>query len=313
MSETLQNTIDWAQSKISYLPLTVGQDLNPARTDANNIMQLFLSPSLGPWAWNRAVESFLTVIGQQDYAVTNLQWGYLEKVTLQPAGTITNVVGNGTTATITCANVFDAKALVTITGLTTTAFNGTFTIITADKLSFTFASTTTVSTVADSGVAVSGKAFEIEDIHNTDPLGISTDYARAGSIAVQVMTPNADTPTNYDITFRLISVPQAIYQITLIFQQSPPKFVTLASTWSPILDSYAYIYNRLFLGEALEPIDAQRAQIEKQRGIMALVGIAEGMELKDKAIFIAQYMNIDAQSAMSMLDVQSGVQARGGQ
>ena len=55
-----------------------------------------------------------------------------------------------------------------------------------------------------------------------------------------------------------------------------------------------------------EPVDAQRSLVEKQRFIMSLISIAEGMELADKAIFVAQYLNIDAQTAAKMLGVQQG-------
>lgn len=313
MSVQLIKTINWAQSFVSYLPLTVGTGNEPAITNANNIMQLFLSPSLGSWAWNRASATFLTAVGVQDYVVDSLQFGWLEKVSMQPAATITHVVGDGTTATITCSNSFEAKALVTITGLTHTAFNGTFTILAATATQFTFLSASVVGSTADSGIAASGKTFEISDVHNTDPLGKSTDYARAGSIAVQFMTVHVGEDLAYDVTFRLISVPQQVYQVTLLYQQGPDFFAATTDTWDPIPDWYAYIYNRLFLGETLEPVDAQRAQIEKQRGVLALVAITEGMELKDKALFIAQYLNIDAQSAMNMIDVQQSAQARGGQ
>ena len=311
MSIQLQATINWATAAVSYLPLTVGANNEPAITNANNVMQLFLSPALGAWPWNRAVATFLTVVGQQDYTVNGLQWGWLEKASLQPAATITNVAGSGTVATITAANSFTVGALVTISGLTNTAFNGTFTITTQSATQFQFASSYSLSSTADSGVAASGKAHEITDIHNTAPLGVSSDQARAGSIAVQQMT--VVTSNTYNVTFRLISVPQAVYQVTLVYQEAPDFFTVPTSTWGAIPDFYAYIYNRLFLGETLEPIDAQRAQVEKQRGILALVASAEGMELKDKAIFIAQYLNIDAQSAMNMIDVQQGAQSKGGQ
>lgn len=39
---------------------------------------------------------------------------------------------------------------------------------------------------------------------------------------------------------------------------------------------------------------------------MSLISIAEGMTLSQKLIFMAQYLNIDAQTAAKMLGVQQG-------
>jgi hypothetical protein len=310
MSHTLLQTIDWAQSFVNYLPLTVGTGNNPALTNANNILQLFLSPDVMTWSWNRGTTSFQTVIGQQDYVVniTNASvptFGYLETASLQPCAAITNVAGSGTVATITAPNAFSAGSTVTITGLTHTAFNVTNApILTATATQFTFASSTSQSSTADTGLAVSGTIFQIKDIKNSEPLSKSSDGARPNSIAVQY----DDGAGN--ITFRFMSVPNATFLCVLDFQQAAVPFTTTSSTWGTIPDKYAYIYNRGFLAETLEPVDAQRAQTEKQRFILSLVSIAEGLEMQDKAIFVAQYLNIDAQTAASMLDTQQGVSAK---
>jgi hypothetical protein len=210
-------------------------------------------------------------------------------------------------ATITAPNAFVAGNTVTITGLTHTAFNVTnVTILSATSTQFTFASATSQSSTADTGLAVSGQIFQIKDIKNTEPLSKSSDGQRPNAISVQYN----DGAGN--ITFRFMGVPNATFNVVLDFQMSAVPFTTTSSTWAPIPDTYAYIYDRLFLGETLEPVDAQRAQMEKQRGILSLVSIAEGMEMQDKAIFVAQYLNIDAQTAANMLDTQQGVGAKQG-
>jgi len=144
----------------------------------------------------------------------------------------------------------------------------------------------------------------LKDVKNTDPLSESTDQQRPSAISVQ----SDDGAGN--IKFRFMGVPNAQYNAILNFQQASQPFTTTSSTWSPIPDRYAYIYNRGFLAETLEPVDAQRSLAEKQRFVMSLVSIAEGMELADKAIFIAQYLNIDAQTAANMLGVQQSGQAK---
>lgn len=154
-------------------------------------------------------------------------------------------------------------------------------------------------------LASTGKIFQIKDVYNTEPLGESADQQRPNAISVQ------SDDGNGNIKFRFMGVPDAVYTCTLNYQMAATQFASLTDTWSPIPDRYAYIYNRGFLGETLEPVDAQRAQMEKQRFIMSLASIAEGMSLADKAIFIAQYLSIDAQTAANMLDVQQGNQAKG--
>jgi hypothetical protein len=241
MSRTLQQTIDFARPFLNYLPLTVGANNEPAITNANNILQTFLSVDVGPWSWNRSSVTFSTVVGTQDYPVSILSasvpsFGWLETASLKPA---------------------------------------------------------------------SGTIFQIKDVKNTEPLAESSDQARPNAIAVQ----KDDGAGN--ITFRFMGNMDAIYTCTINFQMAAQPFTTTSSTWSPIPDRYAYIYNRGFLAECLQPVDAQRSQQEKQRFILSLISIAEGMKLANKAIFIAQYLNIDMQTAAEMLGVQQGGQAKG--
>lgn len=240
MSRTLTQTATWASPFVNYLSLNIGTGNEPALTNASHIAQIFLSPDVGPWSWNRAKTTFTTTAGTQDYVVNITSasvpiFGYLETATLKPA---------------------------------------------------------------------SGTTFQIKDVKNTDPLAESSDQARPNAISVQT----DDGAGN--VTFRFMGLVDATYTCTLNFQMAAQPFVNMSSTWSPIPDRYAYIYERGFLAETLEPVDAQRSLAEKQRFVMSLVSIAEGMELADKAIFIAQYLNIDAQTAANMLGVQQSGQAK---
>jgi hypothetical protein len=307
MAQSLQNTINWARAASgNYLSQTIGTGNEPAITNANNVKSLILAM---PWPWNRAKASFTTTIGIQDYVVEDLtQWGWLESASTQPCATVTEVAGSGTTATITAANAFNQGDTVTITGLTNTAFNVTNApILTATSSQFTFASTTSLSATADSGLALSGTIFAIPDVFNSKPLDVTSQQQRPHTIGVQM---NDDSG---DITFRLMGAPDATYNIVLNYQQSCVLFTALSGaggTWAPIPDYYGFIYNRGFLGECLGPVNAGRAQAEKHGFIMALMAVAEGLELADKAIFMSSYLNIDAQTAANMLDVQQGVAAK---
>jgi len=311
VSVQLSTTLNWVISFVNYLSQTIGTNNEPAITNANNIKNLFLSVDVGPWSWNRSTINFQTVVGQQDYTQSIISasvpiFGYLETATYQPSATITNIVGSGTIATITANNAFIAGNKVTITGLTHTAFNVTNQIIlTATPTQFTFTSATSLVSTADSGLAVSGQIVQFDDVKNAEPLSESNDLQQPASIAVQ----SDDGAGN--IKFRMMGVPDAQYNIVLNFQMASQPFTTTSSTWSPIPDRYGYIYNRGFLAETLEPIDAQRAMVEKQRFVMSLISIAEGMDLSQKIIFMAQYLNIDAQTAAKMLGVQQGTAAKG--
>jgi hypothetical protein len=67
---------------------------------------------------------------------------------------ITNVALTSNLATITAVNVFQPGDVVTITGLTTSALNGTWTVTAASNTTFTFALThANISSTADSGLA----------------------------------------------------------------------------------------------------------------------------------------------------------------
>ena len=313
MARTLQQTINWATTFVNYLPLNVGTGNEPAMSNANHVQQLFFLPNLDPWPFNRGTASFQTVAGVQDYTVSIMagspplpSFGYLETASYQPCATVTSVAGSGTVATITAPNVFVKGNFVTITGLSHTAFNGTFTISTATPTQFTFASAAVQAAAADSGLAVSGTIRQIDELRNTQPLAESSNQQQPNAISVK-LNDNAG-----NITFRLMGVPDSTYNIVVNFQLVPGVFTSLGSAWG-IPDHYAYVYERLFLGEALEPVDAQRAQVEKQRGILALVALQTGLKAENKAIFVSQYLNIDAQSALAMLEMQMGAQARGGQ
>lgn len=303
MSRTLQQVINWGLNKVNYIPLTVDAG-EPAIGDANNVKQLFLSAGLA-WAFNRASTTFKTIIGQTDYTVNALtDFNVLEIATFQKCGTITNVAGSGTVATITAVNQFKVGETVTISGLTHTAFNGTFTITTASAANFTFASASSQASTADAGLALAGRIQQFKEVYNNKPLGESTEIQEPFSISVMTI----DTSSN--VMFRIMGAPDKNYQVILWYQKNAVPITSVSSNFDPIPDTYAYIYNRLLLGEFLENVDPQRAQAEKQRGIMALVSAAEGLELADKAIFMAQYLNIDAQTAANMIDTQQGTGAK---
>lgn len=302
----LSDTINWAQAFIGYLVPTIGTNNEPAITSANNTGQTVCGAPL-TWSWNRSKVSFVLAAGTQDYAKTGYTtFSVLEGATVQPAANITNVVGSGTVATMTAANKFSVGATVIITGLTNTVFNGTWIITAANSTSFSFASSSSVSTTADTGLALSGQIFTIPSVKNSEPLGESIDLGRPNAISVQA---NDNTG---NITFRFLNVPDQVYNCIVTFQMVPPVFTATSTTWSPIPNEFSYIYSNLFLAELLEANDeAQRAQVYRAKGIATLLAKAEGLDEKDKQQFLATYLRGENYAQSQQLKTQQGSQARG--
>jgi hypothetical protein len=80
---TLQNSINWVQPFLRFLPLNIGSNNEPAITSANIVKQIMLGPPFC-WRWNRAQATpFNTSQGTQDYARTITDFGFLEKATVK--------------------------------------------------------------------------------------------------------------------------------------------------------------------------------------------------------------------------------------
>jgi hypothetical protein len=82
-------------------------------------------------------------------------------------------------------------------------------------------------------------------------------------------------------------------------------------SWYPIPDSFADIFNWLFLAEALEVVDDSRGQQYRQRGIASLLAKSQGLSELQVNAFLMQYnMRGSIQELRTQLKTQQGVQAR---
>ncbi len=103
VTNTLQRILSVAQLYIRQAPLTF-----PALAAPNDlaflagdwVRQFILSPPFA-WRWNRTVNTFNTVAGTQDYAVSAANFGWLEKATLTDA----TVTPNATTELVNQMNL----------------------------------------------------------------------------------------------------------------------------------------------------------------------------------------------------------------
>ena len=152
--------------------------------------------------------------------------------------------------------------------------------------------------------------FEIQDVHNTNILGISgtTSAAQAqpNSAAVKLYTPSTS------VSLRFLSVPDQAYTGVITYQKLALPFATVGDPWSPIPDSFMDIFNNLFLAEAMEAVDDARGQYYRQRGIAALLAKSEGLSDMQRNAFLSQWIARGTSQQMSaQLRVQQAQQARG--
>jgi hypothetical protein len=82
MTQTLQNTINFALPFIQYSPLTAGLGQEPAVSIASMIRTSLLNAGVGPWYWNRNNGPIPLAKGQQDYLLFAEDFGYIEKCTV---------------------------------------------------------------------------------------------------------------------------------------------------------------------------------------------------------------------------------------
>src|SRR5271170_120502 len=81
MSQTLQNTINFALTFIQYSPLTAGLGQEPAVSIASMIRSSLLNAGVGPWFFNRNTTTISLTTAAQDYTETITDFGFIEKCT----------------------------------------------------------------------------------------------------------------------------------------------------------------------------------------------------------------------------------------
>lgn len=167
-----------------------------------------------------------------------------------------------------------------------------------------------ITTATDFGYAEQAAAndgttsWQIPNILNTQAISISTTKARPMTLAIQTQVPGVS------FSVRLAAVPDAVYTVELIYQKSAVQFSNLTDLWAPIPDGYDFIFNNLFLGEILADADDPRSQVYRQRGIASLLARAEGLTNEDRAVFMAQYMQLGAAMSLPASRSQQAIQAR---
>src|SRR5437870_4563771 len=65
-TKKVSDVVAWAAPFVSFMPLSIGNNTEPALSSANVIKQTILGPPFA-WRWNREVLTFTCIPGVQDY------------------------------------------------------------------------------------------------------------------------------------------------------------------------------------------------------------------------------------------------------
>lgn len=227
VTNTLLRSVSVAQTFLKNAPLTGigGNPLEPAASIGDYTRQFILAPPFA-WRWNRAVVTFNTAQGTQDYPKAVSTFGWLEAAT------------------------------------------------TNDNLN-----------AANSIVGLQVRLNEPEDASQSRPRYIS---ARIDDDAG-------------NITFRLMPTPDAVYAVTVTYQQAAPTFSNLSDTWAPLPDYMSNVYNYLFRAFAYEYFDDPRFAFTLQMGLRQLMAASEGLSDTQKAIYLEDFLlNARAQANIGL-------------
>lgn len=164
--------------------------------------------------------------------------------------------------------------------------------------------------IENATVALSGqRTFELKD---QIVLGEATEQGRPMSISVHL----DDDMGN--ITFRLLSVPDAAYTLKITYQRGLPLF---AATTSPpvavlnqpwgIPDAWSHIFQNGFLALALMYLDDPRWQTFNQKFVSHLLSAQEGLDEEAKNIFLGNWFAITGEPQSNVIRTTQGHQARG--
>ncbi len=308
-TKTVTDSINWTKPFLNWADLTIGVNQEPALTSANLTLQTIVGPPF-IWPWNRNNTFFLTTIGQQDYSVALSNFGFLEAASIELCGTITSVTVLANVATFQAINGFGTLLnggegqIVTTTGCTTSALNGSFPIISATPTSFTVAIITSNITESESGaLAVAGPSTVVELKWGA----LSEDRAldKPGFISTQM---SDESGTTY--VFRLMPIPENNYRVNLIYQESPTLLTDVSNTWG-VPNQIQYIYNYFFAFFMFDYFDDPRASKYRQLAVAALLARQSGLSETDRNLFLGNWLPLMQEEISTSGSATQGNQAKG--
>lgn len=309
---TLQDSINWAQTFIEYAPLTAGINLEPAVSIASIVRNVFLAPPL-TWSWNRNEDSTqFTTAGTQDYVYTTLpDFGFLEKVSLvDPQGNITEVKDVYNNAALAVGGAQQTPhAVAVITNTPGVKFKIRFMGIPDDKYNIV---------LTYQKVPTQFRAFTITSVQAAS--GNQTTYVGTFNpqsfpttpVVATAFVANLTNATNNGLFSVVSCTPTSLVLSNAagVAETAPAGAVAINFNWDPVPDDYSDIYNNLFLGESFSAFDDARFQTYRQRGILMLLSKQDGLTEMQKNIFAQQYLAQGREGLLIPMRGEQAVQAR---
>ena len=308
MAYTLQNTINYAGTLIEYSPQTSGLGQEPAVTIASMVRGTILATPF-TWSWNRAEDSTLLVKKNvQDYTLNLTDFGFIEKASLTDSnGQIFEIKDVLNVAPLAKATTPPGRpsAVSALTHIPYTSVNLRFSPVPdADyTLNLTYQKAVTLLGpffISSCATAIGGNTV-YTGIFDAPSFPVGSTASVTGFVA--------NTVNN-----GLFSVVSAT-STTLTLANASGVAETIAAyvsnfNWSPIPDSYNYIYNMLYMGEIFAMVDDARAQLYRQRGAALLLAKAEGLTETQKNVFMQLWLARGVEQTSTILRTQQGNQGR---
>jgi len=306
---TISSTVEWAKKLSFNRNSAIGNNLEPALTSANMVMQTILGPPF-VWWWNTQELAFTTS------PVAN-------------SAPITNIAISGGIVTVTANNTFGVGNLIIPSALVNATFlNGVLLVIeTVSATQFTaqvnfqnyasHADTGTATNATTQDYTITAPAFShiehasVLDITKTpnnwielevkDNLALDSRSARPTFVGPHVEDGNGN------VTFRVMPSPNAAYPVSVHVQLAAPEITSVNQTWGPMPDFMQYIYSWGFLALIWAFADDARFQIANAKFTAGLLARAEGLTEEERNIFMN---NWNATTGMGPAKGQQGMQAR---
>jgi hypothetical protein len=283
---------------VSFLPLSIGNNAQPALFFANMTAQAILGAPF-VWRWNRNTINFLCTSGTQDYLNASIR----ANSSAVSVGT-TIIDGNGNGQKVITAGTTAGSAPTWNQNLFGSTTDGTAVWQNTGPLS-------AIPTINDLGWI---EKSAIQDI-NASPakwyemetkLSLEHDSSQSRPRFISAQTDDGAG----DIKLRLMSVPNAVYPVSVTYQKKQALFTSLNNTWSPIPDEFFYIVSWGFLSLAFLFADDPRFVMANQKFVTHLLGAAEGLTQTEVNIFLANWNSITNTVGANAGQLNQGIQAR---
>lgn len=303
---TLLDTIEFSKKLNFNRQSAIGNFLEPAKTCANIVKQVMLSPPF-VWRWNRDVIAFTLQADVQDYTHAASWTSYAMAGAWQmgfayPIGASV-IDSNGNTQRVSVAGTSDATEPIWATALDATTTDNTVTWVNLG----TFGSTSVVPNFG----WIETASLQDPDDNTWKSMDIKISLNKDSNVDRPGFISADQDDGNGTITFRFVPVPNKAYLASLTIQQTPDLFTKLSDTWAPIPDEFQYIYTWGFLALMWLFADDSRWTGANQKFIAGLLGANAGLTATEKSIFLQAWSSITGMNVLDSITQQQGVQARG--